>query len=151
LLNFVEKFSISENNNLYESIKIKNNRKNFLNKMMKNIMKIIFTKKRINENQKIIEDFKKIIIEIDLTSELIEIITKQIENIIENSLGIHKNKSHENKKKENKGQEIKKDDNYNNISLSNFYEVIFNLILYILFIRRKNFRFITTNSTFGKK
>ena len=132
LLNFVEKFSISENNNLYESIKIKNNRKNFLNKMMKNIMKIIFTKKRINENQKIIEDFKKIIIEIDLTGELIEIITKQIENIIENSLGIHKNKSHENKKKENKGQEIKKDDNYNNISLSNFYEVIFNLILYFL-------------------
>ena len=51
---------------------------------------------------------KKIIIEIDLTGELIEIITKQIENIIENSLGIHKNKSHEKIKKINVDEIVNK-------------------------------------------
>ena len=82
LFNFVKKFTNSGSNiTKYENNTIKNIRKKFLNKMIETIMKIIFTKRRINKNPKIIENFKNILINIDLTGDLIKIMTKQIKRL----------------------------------------------------------------------
>jgi len=106
-------------------------KKNIFNKLIIIIMRIIFTKKRINHNKNIIKDFKKLLHKVDLSKELIIAITGEIKNhIIDKFLGVSKNNNNSridnNEKKEHiyTSEELK--------YTSNFYSEIFNLFLFFL-------------------
>ena len=106
-------------------------KKMIFNKLITIIMRFIFTKKRINKSTKIIKDFKKLLHKVDLTTELIEAMTGEINHIIDNFLGLSKN----NKKIRNNNNNEKKGHTYTSEELkytSNFYSEIFNLILFFL-------------------
>ena len=109
------------------------NKKNIFNKLISIIIKIIFTKKRINKSPKIVEDFKNIIKNTEITIDLIITITEEIKNIIEYS--IESNINIMTKKNDKKGQNYSSQDlKY----LSNFYSEIFDLILFLLEYPIKN-------------
>ena len=116
-----------------------NHKSNIFNKLLSIIMRIIFTKKRINNNTQMINEFKKLIQKVDITSGLIIAVTEEINNIIDYSIGASKNNKVKNKpsidKNENKDKKEKKEKYYTSQELkyiSNFYSEIFNLILYFL-------------------
>jgi hypothetical protein len=116
-----------------------NNRKSLFNKLISIIMRIIFTKKRTNNNAEIINEFKNLVQKVDITSDLIEAITSEICNIINYSIGASKNNKKSKQtfsdKNENKEKKEKKEKYYTSEELkyiSNFYSEIFNLILYFL-------------------
>ena len=94
-------------------------------------MRIIYTKKRINKNTGIITDFKKFIQRIDITSDLIKTLTKEINNIIDYSIGVSKNDI-KNKKKINTDKNLKHFTTDELRYVSNFYSEIFDLILFFL-------------------
>jgi hypothetical protein len=147
LLPFFEKFSV--NSTVFketEKILLINRRKIF-NKIIAIYMKIIFTKKRINKTPNIIKEFKNLLLNIDITKDLIETITEEINKIIDRSIGAikikterkeSKEKKESKERKESKGQikskeskeQNEQNNNYNNIS--NFYSEIFNLISFFL-------------------
>ena len=137
----------SENTDIKEENKM-NNKKLILNKLISIIMRIIFTKKRINKNNVNIKYyFKKLIQTVSLTPELLNAIFDEIENIINNIIGVPKN-SHNKKssigKSEKKGKICTTDElKY----ISNFYSGIFDLILYFLEfqINNNNINYNKTN------
>ena len=119
------------------------NKKIIFNQLISVIMRIIFTKKRINKNIEMPKEFKKLIQKIDITPDLIDSITEEIKNIIDYTIGASKNKKNIRKhsrfnKKDKKDKSDKKDKQLKNYTteeinyLSNFYSEIFDLILYFL-------------------
>ena len=92
-------------------------------------MKILFTKKRINKNPYIIEEFKNLLVNTEITNDLISTITEEIKNLIIKSIGAKKNKIEKNEITEKKDYNKDNDDcNY----LNNFYSEIFDLLLFFL-------------------
>ena len=93
LLPFIEKFSVNSTGfKETEKILLINRRKIF-NKIIAIYMKIIFTKKRINKTPNIIKEFKNLLLNIDITKDLIETITEEINKIIDRSIGAIKIKT----------------------------------------------------------
>ena len=147
LLPFIEKFSVNSTGfKQTEKILLINRRKIF-NKIIAIYMKIIFTKKRINKTPNIIKEFKNLLLNIDISKDLIETITEEINKIIDRSIGAikikterkeSKEKKESKERKESKGQikskeskeQNEQNNNYNLIS--NFYSEIFNLISFFL-------------------
>ena len=129
LFSFIYKFSENyEDNKLIHEI-ILNNRRKILNEIISIIMKILFTKKRINKNPYIIEEFKNLLVNTEITNDLISTITEEIKNLIIKSIGAKKNKVEKNEITEKKDYNKDNDDcNY----LNNFYSEIFDLLLFFL-------------------
>ena len=132
LLYYGKKYS----NNIFDS-KDENKieqKKTIFYKLMSIIVRIIFTKNRINKNIKMVHKFKKLIQEIDLnlSEELISKILEEINHIIDISIGASKNNRNKKKKidyNEQKRQTCTAEDlKY----ISNFYSEIFNLIIFFL-------------------
>ena len=105
------------------------------NKLISIIMRIIFTKQRINKNSNIVSRFKETIKTFDLSIDLIKTITEEIRKIIDYSIGVSKNNQTKNKKmdynkKDKKGEQIYTSEELKYIS--NFYSEIFDLIIFFL-------------------
>ena len=130
------------------------NKNNAFNKLVSILMKIIFTKKRTNKNTEIVKLFKKIIQNVDITSELIITITEEIKDIIDYYMGASKNKKYNKKNSLDKIEKNKK--NYSSEELkyiSKFYSEIFDLILYFLEypVSNKNINNITNIDIYEEK
>ena len=107
---------------------ILNNRRKILNQIISIIMKILFTKKRINNNPFIINEFTNLLKNTEISSDLINTITKEIGNLINNSIGAKTNKIEKNMILSKKEDNIENNlENY-----SSFYSEIFKLILFFL-------------------
>ena len=134
LLIYIKKYSknyILENIDIKDENKIKN-KKIIFNKLICIIMRIIFSKKRINKNNNIVQEFKKLIQSLNITPELIKGITEEILDIINYTMGINKSNNY-------KKTSFDKNDQKNKVYtteelkyISNFYSEIFDLILYFL-------------------
>ena len=127
-----EENEITEDNKINEVNKINDdnssNKKEIFYKVISIVMKIFFTKKRINKNPLIVKNFINLINTIDINEDFFNIIIEEIKKILENSLGINKIKKVILEEKEN--------NNLNNIDnttpnyLSNYYSQIFDFILF---------------------
>ena len=131
------------------------NKKGLFNQLISIIMRIIFTKKRINKNIEISREFKKLIKKIDITPGLIDAITEEIKNIINCTMGANKYIKNFDKKI-NFDKNEKKGKNYTSEELkyiSNYYSEIFDLILYFLEypINNKNINNIKDLDTYEEK
>ena len=144
LLSYANNYSMNLNNE--NSDQKETNENNLFNKLISILLKIIFTKKRINRNPKIVEEFKKIIKNTEITVDLIIVITDEIKNIIDYSFGSVINTSF------NKNE--KKEINYTSEELkyiSNFYSGIFDLILFFLEYPLKNSKKIKDKNIYEGK
>ena len=123
LFSFIKNISLNKEDNKLNKIIIINNRNKIINKIIAIIIKILFTKKRMNSEHNIIKQFINSFQYIDINNDLIENISEAIEKIIENIIGIKKNKI--------KRIEEKEKSDFNEFSyLTKFYSEIFNLILF---------------------
>ena len=105
------------------------------NKLISIIMRIIFTKQRINKNNNIVLRFKEIIKKVDISIDLIKTITEEIRKIIDYSIGASKNNKSKKKKMDSSKKDKKVEGNYTSEELkyiSNFYSEIFDLIFFFL-------------------
>ena len=109
------------------------NKKIIFNRLISIIMRIIFTKKRLNKKTSLVNEFKKLIQKVDITNELISSITDEIKNIIDFTIGANKNTINSGSKKTSFDKNEKKGKYYSSDELkyiSNFYSQIFDLILF---------------------
>ena len=133
-LKYAFKFSQNVNENLEaKNEKGINNKRNLFNKLFSILIRIMYNKERIGRNDKILYKFKKKLVTIEKTKDLVIIISNELINIFNNIFLINNKinkKSEENQnKKENKKATYEKEELDN---LSNFYFSIFDLILFFL-------------------
>ena len=132
-LKYTFKFSQNVNENLEaKNEKEINNKRNLFNKLFSLVIRLIYNRQRIGRNDKILDKFKKKMLTVEKTKDLLIIVSNEIINIF-NNIFLKKNiikKEEENQsKKDNKKVSYEKEELNN---LSNFYYSIFDLILFFL-------------------
>ena len=143
-IKYAKKFSLDSKENLeVKNENETNNKKDLFYKLILISIRLIFTKKRKGRNDKIMNDFKKLLSKVEKTRDLMITISNEIINIF-NHIFIMKNNDNTKEKNKKNYDKYEKDDLD---KLSSFYRDIFDLILFFLEYPIDN----NDNNTFNAK